>query len=109
MDHGWSIKQLHRLNVLSATYQQASNADRGLRIAESTEGNPQSQIPNPQSIDPRNRLLWKMNRRRLDFEATRDTLLFVSGKLNRQIGGRRCASRWRTARIAARCTAISIA
>jgi len=39
------------------------------------------------SIDPENRLLWKFNRRRLDFEATRDTLLVVAGKLNRTIGG----------------------
>jgi hypothetical protein len=39
------------------------------------------------SIDPENRLLWKMNRRRLDFEATRDLLLAVSGKLTPMIGG----------------------
>src|SRR5262249_4965722 len=41
----------------------------------------------PNSIDPDNRLLWKMNRQRLDFEATRDALLAVSGRLDRRVGG----------------------
>jgi hypothetical protein len=82
MDHGWSIKHLHRLIVLSNTYQQ----DSRLRLSESAapgSAKPQAAL----SIDPENRLLWKMNRRRLDFEATRDTLLAVSGKLNGTIGG----------------------
>src|SRR5207302_7031976 len=38
-------------------------------------------------LDPENRLLWKMNRRRLDFEATRDALLAVAGSLDRKVGG----------------------
>ncbi|MFL5246162.1 MAG: PSD1 and planctomycete cytochrome C domain-containing protein [Gemmataceae bacterium] len=70
VEHGWSIKKLHRHILLSAVYQQKSD-DR----------------PEPQRLDPSNRLLWKMNRRRLDFEATRDALLAVSGKLDRTIGG----------------------
>ena len=67
---GWSLKKLHRLIMLSSTYQQSSNgADVG------------------QKSDPENRLLWKMNRRRLDFEATRDTLLAAGGDLDLKIGG----------------------
>jgi hypothetical protein len=70
VDHGWSIKQLHRLILLSAAYQQAS-ADR----------------PDCQRVDPENALVWKMNRRRLDFEALRDSLLAVAGTLDRTVGG----------------------
>jgi mono/diheme cytochrome c family protein len=67
---GWSIKALHRRILFSAAYQQASD-DR----------------PECRRLDPENTLLWHMNRRRLDFEATRDALLAVSGRLDRTIGG----------------------
>ena len=70
MDNGWSIKKLHRQIVLSATYQQRSDGRSDGR-----------------RVDPENALLWKMNRRRLDFEATRDALLTVSGRLDRTPGG----------------------
>jgi hypothetical protein len=70
MAGGWSVKKLHRLIMLSAVYQQKSN-DR----------------PEGVRVDPDNTLLWKMNRRRLDFEATRDALLAVAGRLSRQVGG----------------------
>ncbi len=70
IDGGWSIKRLHRLIVLSATYAQASD-DR----------------PECRAIDPENTLLWRMNRRRLDFESTRDALLAVAGRLATEIGG----------------------
>jgi hypothetical protein len=70
MDNGWSIKKLHRLIVLSAAYQQSS-ANR----------------PDARRVDPENVLLWRMNRRRLDFEATRDALLAVSGRLDATPGG----------------------
>lgn len=69
-DDGWSIKQLHRAIMLSHVYQQRSD-DR------SECG----------GIDPENRLLWKMNRQRLDFEALRDALLAVAGQLDGTIGG----------------------
>src|SRR5262249_54794885 len=59
----WSLKALHRLIILSNTYQQAS-FDR----------------PACRQIDPENRLLWRFHRRRLDLEAIRDTLLLVSGR-----------------------------
>jgi hypothetical protein len=70
MAGGWSVKRLHRLIMLSAVYRQQSD-DR----------------PECTRLDPENTLLWKMNRRRLDFEATRDALLAVSGRLNRTVGG----------------------
>ncbi|MHB1423834.1 MAG: PSD1 and planctomycete cytochrome C domain-containing protein [Gemmataceae bacterium] len=71
MDSGWSIKKLHRLILLSNTYQQASRDDPGLLRS-----------------DPENRLLARMNRRRLDFESMRDSLLAVAGRLDETIGGR---------------------
>ena len=71
MSDGWSIKKLHRYIMLSRTYQQMSdNRSDGL------------------AADPENRLFWKMNKQRLQFEPTRDALLFASGKLDRTLGGR---------------------
>jgi hypothetical protein len=70
VENGWSLKRLHKLIVLSRVYQQKSE-DR----------------PECRSVDPDNRLLWKMARQRLDFEATRDALLAVAGTLDRKIGG----------------------
>src|SRR5205823_9736040 len=70
-DDGWSLKRLHRRIMLSLTYQQAS-FDR----------------PECHKVDPENRLLWRAHRRRLDFEAMRDTLLATSGRLDRAMGGR---------------------
>jgi hypothetical protein len=64
MDEGWSLKQLHRRILNSATYRQAST-DR----------------PDCQGADPENRLLWKFPRLRLEFECLRDSMLFVSGRL----------------------------
>jgi hypothetical protein len=68
---GWSIKTLHRRIMLSNTYQQRS--DNNTAYLEH---------------DPQNRLLWKFNRRRLDFEAMRDAILAVSGRLDPTMGGR---------------------
>ena len=67
---GWSIKKLHRTILLSAAYQQSSNAPaKTLRL------------------DPDNRLFGRMNRRRLEAEAVRDNLLAVSGSLDTTMGG----------------------
>ncbi len=68
---GWSLKKLHRGILLSRVWQQASD-DR----------------PDCRRVDPYNRLVWRANRRRLDFESMRDTLLAVSGRLDPVIGGR---------------------
>lgn len=63
---GWSLKRMHRLMLLSATYQQ------------STTLNPK---------DPDNRLYSHMNRLRLEGEIIRDSLLAVSGRLNKKMAG----------------------
>ncbi|HKA07276.1 MAG TPA: DUF1553 domain-containing protein, partial [Gemmataceae bacterium] len=66
---GWSVKEMHRQIVLSATYQQSS-------------------VPSSQSsVDPDNRLLAHYARRRLEAEEIRDSLLAVSGLLDRTAGG----------------------
>ena len=67
----WSIKRLHRAILMSSVYRQSS-ADN----------------PAAKSVDSENRLLWKMPRQRLDFEAMRDALLAVSGQLDTSLGGR---------------------
>jgi mono/diheme cytochrome c family protein len=67
---GWSIKQLHRLILLSDTYRQRSD-DR----------------PEGVKADPENRLVWKFNRQRLDLEALRDGMLAVAGRLDVTLGG----------------------
>jgi hypothetical protein len=71
MENGWSIKAMHKQIMLSNTYQQSS------------ENNPQYA-----QIDPYNRLLWRANIRRLEFEALRDSLLAMAGKLDTTIGGK---------------------
>jgi hypothetical protein len=81
MQEGWSLKKLHRLVMKSAVYQQASE----VRGQGSEIGIPHSALRTPHS---ENRLLWRMNRRRLDFEAMRDTLLAVAGRLEERTGGR---------------------
>ncbi|HYF36959.1 MAG TPA: PSD1 and planctomycete cytochrome C domain-containing protein [Prosthecobacter sp.] len=74
---GWSIKELHRLIMNSAVYQQASN------ISFST-----SSEVDPRLVDPENRLLWRANIQRLEAEQIRDAMLFVSGWLNQEVGGK---------------------
>ncbi|NQV25829.1 MAG: DUF1553 domain-containing protein [Rhodopirellula sp.] len=70
IESGWSIKHLHRLILLSATWQQSSFVD-----AESAR------------IDRDNKWLWRFLSRRLEGEAIRDSMLAVSGELNLKMGG----------------------
>ena len=65
-----SLKQVHRLIVTSATYRQSSQHNE-----------------KSANVDGDNRLLWRMNRQRLDAESLRDTMLAVSGKLRSTMGG----------------------
>lgn len=62
---GWSLKKLHRLIMNSAVYRQASGPNSAMA-----------------KVDPFNRLLWRANVRRLDFEALRDSLLAIGGKID---------------------------
>ncbi len=71
IDGGWSLKALHRLIVLSRTYQQSS-FDR----------------PECRNVNPENRLIWRYPRHRLDMESMRNALLFVAGGLDDRMGGR---------------------
>lgn len=71
MEQGWSFKKLHKLIMLSHIYQQSSY------VAD----------PKFVAIDPENRLLWRANVRRLDFESFRDSLLVMSGRLDKSMGG----------------------
>jgi hypothetical protein len=70
MAKGWSIKALHREILLSATYQLSNRHEE--RNAH---------------LDPDNRLLWRMNRRRLEVEPWRDAMLAVAGSLDEAVGG----------------------
>lgn len=70
VDSAWSVKDLHRMIVNSAAYKQSSN-----HRADGEE------------IDIENRLVWRQNRKRLEFEAIRDSLLQAAGTLDLAIGG----------------------
>jgi hypothetical protein len=66
----WSMKALHRLIVTSATYRQSSKAR-----------------PDLATVDPRNKLLARQNRLRLEAEIVRDVALAASGLLSKKLGG----------------------
>jgi hypothetical protein len=68
VDHKWSLKALHRYILSSDAYKRTSLAPADER-------------------DPDNALLWRQNRRRMDFEAQRDAILAVCGKLDGRVGG----------------------
>jgi hypothetical protein len=70
VEDGWSLKRLHRHIVTSATYRQASTAR-----------------PDLATLDPRNRLLARQSRLRLEAECVRDVALAASGLLNPKVGG----------------------
>ena len=71
MTNGWNIKKIHRLILLSSVYQ------------ESCESNPRYA-----QTDPDNRLLWRANLRRLEYEPLRDSLLAIGGQLDTHVYGR---------------------
>jgi hypothetical protein len=77
---GWSLKKLHREFMLSAVYQQSGGCDAKEKSASAGFGH-------ALAIDPENRLLWRMNSRRLEIEAWRDAMLAVAGNLDLTIGG----------------------
>jgi len=66
----WSMKEMHRLILLSNTYQMSTKFDA--RAAE---------------VDPENTLLWRANRQRLEAEPIRDAVMAVSGDLDLSMGG----------------------
>ena len=96
-DSGGGLKHLHRPIVTSATYRQASVGDdvRSLHLPQSPEPRPQTRpsqrlltsSPTGSAADPDNKLLWRMNRSRLDAESFRAAVLAVSGRLDLTLGG----------------------
>ena len=70
VEQGWSIKALHREIMLSAAYQLSSTPSE-----------------KHAAIDGDNKLLWRANRRKLEAEAIRDSLLATAGRLDRAVGG----------------------
>lgn len=68
---GWSIKHIHRLIVSSSTYRQTSKNENLAGLA----------------TDPENKYLWRMNRKRMDAEVLRDSMIFVAGKMNHKYHG----------------------
>ncbi len=76
MEKGWSLKTLHRILVLSATYRQNSVGPSDPEMLTRYE-----------ERDPENRLLWRMNPHRLTFEELRDSLLSACGNLDDSLNG----------------------
>ena len=70
VENGWSMKKIHREIMLSEAWQRSSEYHKG-----------------SYAVDGDNRYLWRMNPRRLDVEAWRDSLLAVSGDLEKRLGG----------------------
>ena len=70
VESGWSVKTLHRRIMTSAVWQQSSQMDTACF-----------------SVDSDNRLVWRMNPRRVDVEVWRDSLLATTGELDLQQGG----------------------
>jgi len=70
VENGWSMKKMHRLIMLSNTYQQSSGYQ-----ADAAK------------VDPDNKLLWRFDRRRLEGEVIRDSMLMATGQLNLKMGG----------------------
>jgi hypothetical protein len=78
---GRSLKQLHQLMLTSATYRQASRPIENPSPEETARWELATQV------DPENRLLWRTNRRRLEGEAIRDSLLAAAERLSPRTGG----------------------
>lgn len=72
MEHGWHVKRLHKLIMMSTAYRQSSHRPEENRL---------------QTVDADNELLWRMNLRRVEAECLRDAVLAVSGRLDSAMGG----------------------
>ncbi len=73
MESGWSFRHLHRLIVTSEAY----------RLSSSTAGADAETL----ATDPNNHFYWRMNARRMEAQAVRDSLLTLAGRLDRKLGG----------------------
>jgi len=84
IEGGWSIKKMHKLMMLSHAYQLASDAAGTGRLTRGATG--RNAAPNS-TVDVNNDYLWRFNRRRLEAEDIRDSVLAASGALDRTMGG----------------------
>ena len=73
IESGWDFKHLHRLIVTSKAY----------RLSTSTKNSPQENL----TTDPNNKFYWRMNTRRMESQVVRDSLLYLAGELDAQLGG----------------------
>ncbi|MES1260982.1 MAG: PSD1 and planctomycete cytochrome C domain-containing protein [Acidobacteriota bacterium] len=71
LEDGWSVRKMHKLILLSETYQLAS-----------------AEVPANSAVDPQNSYLWRQNRQRLDAEEISDSIRLLSGTLDLSMGGR---------------------
>jgi len=78
--NGWTLKRMHRQVMLSSAYRQDSNPNLNPLVARKGP-------VDPLKIDAANRLLWRGNLRRLDFESIRDSMILLTGKMSPTVGG----------------------
>jgi mono/diheme cytochrome c family protein len=79
---GWSLKEMHRLILMSNTYQMSSAAGARTKGQEASVAEASSLDPDPLTLDPQNDLFWRFDMRRLRAEEIRDSILAVNGSLN---------------------------
>jgi hypothetical protein len=77
IQEGWSLKRLHRLIITSAAFRRSS-------LGPTSKADLEYAI----QVDPENRLVWRMNSRRLTFEQFRDSMLAATGEIDLQTGGK---------------------
>jgi hypothetical protein len=87
MQDGWSTKKLIRYIVLSNTYRLSSTNKEQVAAGGHHLKWSMPATRAGATLDPENRLLWRMNRKRLEAECIRDAMLVVSGRLERTTGG----------------------
>ena len=97
IEHNWSVKEMHRLIMRSAAYQQSANVAQASSLQVMAASlppvreagmppEPAGKMPALQA-DPENKLLWHFPPRRLTAEELRDSMLAVSGELSETRGG----------------------
>ena len=77
INNKWSLKNLHRQMLLSKTFQQSSSGPA-----------PYDRLQEHLNVDPDNRLLWRFNPKRLQFEELRDSILVANGQIDLRTGGK---------------------
>jgi hypothetical protein len=90
VEHGWSMKHVHRLIVTSKAYRLEGKAESGKLQADDSSSPASAQLSavNSQlSSDPENHFLWRMPSRRMEAQAVRDALLHLAGELDPTLGG----------------------